>query len=163
MVVNRRPIVYYETLRRQSYAQQVKEIMAAKTAYILYADDDVVDDESAVMTDSVKPVVLDPVEVLVLEPQQRDVVLDKAETDVTDIPVVETRPATDLVAQTQNDLPEVTETVEEPVAQPTSPKPTEARTSAGNMTGLGLSLDSIFGEEKQAAEHAQSKYFKDSK
>lgn len=153
MVVNRRPIVYYETLRRQSYAQQVKEIMAAKTAYILYADTDTADDAPVNVTAPVETVVLNPVEVTILKPQPIATVSNVTQPDA----VRESHAMSEPNSQNQTAVPETS------AVEVETPKVAEARTNAGNMTGLGLSLDSIFGEEKQAAAHAQSKYFKDSK
>lgn len=167
MVINRRPIVHFETLRRVRYDQQVREIMAAKTDYILFATEaDLVETENEVKNDA-------PNGVADAERQTKTAETVDMPTAVVQAEILEPKK---LVAKTQPVIPEVapkakasvtstaetTETNKGATKKENKPQ-VQAASHPENMTGLGLSLDSIFGEETQAAKNTQSNYFKDSK
>ncbi|KRN77117.1 hypothetical protein [Weissella minor] len=167
MVINRRPIVHFETLRRVRYDQQVREIMAAKTDYILFATEaDLVETENEVTRDA-------PNEISDAERQTKPTESIDLPTAVVQAEILEPKKP---IAKTQPVIPEVTPKAKASVTStPVTPeankaavkkenKPqAQAASHPENMTGLGLSLDSIFGEETQAAKNTQSNYFKDSK
>lgn len=169
MVINRRPIVHFETLRRVRYDQQVREIMAAKTDYILFATEADLDETSNEVTRDL------PNETTVADAERQAKPAETVDmpTAVVQAEILEPKKP---VAKTQPVIPEVAPKAQASVT--TTPVMTETNKGATkkehkpqaqavshpeNMTGLGLSLDSIFGEETQAAKNTQSNYFKDSK
>ncbi|MBM7617510.1 hypothetical protein JOC36_001067 [Weissella uvarum] len=181
MALNRRPIVYYEALRRKRYDQQVAEIMAAKTDYILYANPDeavVSQPETAKQAEPAQSTHT-PVEPEVLRPhvqttseqkeltgleEQPDVQSEGEELATADSDQITSVTAVELEPQKKAVLPDHEAQAEELVSDEVQAKPAEKQTKhSENMTGLGLSLDTIFGEENQAARKIQSNYFKDSK